>query len=158
LTTERLKTGRALLLLAALLSPAGASAAQSPSALAVGTRVRVSADTGRSITGLLLAVPADSIGLRPCPGCGPMSVSLGRVKRIDVSDGKHLSIRNTVVGGLLGMVVGAGVGAWIGDASCSRSCGVAAVIPGLTGAGLGLVMGSAGGLAVRRESWRQVFP
>lgn len=146
-------TGRLLLLAAVLLAPRTSSG----QALSAGTRVRVQLDTG-SMKGMLAATPSDSIGIRACLTCSPTVVAMSRVKRIDVSVGKHLSVRNTVVGGLLGTVVGGGVGAWIGDASCSQSCGLAAVVPGMVGAGVGLVIGSIAGSGAKKESWRPAFP
>ena len=132
-------------------------------------RVRVSA--GRTWTGEVQAISADSLVLRRDPVGNRLSLPLSSIQRLDVSDGrrprgKYAGV-GAAVGGGLGLVLGLltkssdcgvdgdsdpfGIGGGICDSVGTVSLVLLPMAGMLAGAGVGALAG--GG-----ERWRRVFP
>src|SRR5215218_7860205 len=127
--------------------------AQSASAIRPGARVRITQEGQKPRVAVLVAPGADA-------------VPLAEVSRLDVSTGRH---RKLLKGALVGTLGAGTVGALLGAATYSpcesteffgcfmepTSQGESALLGGIVGGALGLIVGTLAGLPTR-ESWHQV--
>ena len=121
-------------------------------ALAAGSRVRVAADSGRSLTGNVLRLNADTLTITSS-GEAPLQIATSRLTSIEVSRGRNRvgwSLSGSLIGGLVGGVLGGASGGRDDPTGLGAGAGFAA------GGILGLLSGAILGAVVAPERWRSV--
>jgi len=140
--------------------------AQSASAIRPGARVRITQEGQKPRVAVLVAPGADTVLVRWAEHTSTVAVPLAEVSRLDVSTGRH---RKLLKGALVGTLSAGTVGALLGAATYSpcesteffgcfmepTSQGESALLGGIVGGALGLIVGTLAGLPTR-ESWHQV--
>lgn len=118
------------------------------------------APPGEWHTGTLVRYGSDSLVFQRCPDCAAEAQPWARVTRVEVSEGRTWSGRNTVIG----LVAGGVVAAWLQKRSVDRDlarchdgpCGLAVLAIPAAGL-LGAITGGALGALWRVESWREIY-
>ena len=130
--------------------------------LTSGARVRVSAPSHdlKKRVGVLRGVTVDSLTVAFEGVSEPLSMSLSAVSRLEVSTGRSRATgfwRGAGIGFLVGAVVGT-LAAVSAQNGCDdrEDCKLAYPALGAGGAGLGLIIGGAVGLARPRDRWETV--
>lgn len=107
----RLRFASLLALVCALL-PCTAAVSQQTGELSPGMRVRLQVAAAPSATGTIVSLGARTFGFQPEDRGDTIFVDYARVQRIDVSQGRHHRIvRDAVLGGIGGLVIGGVIGA-----------------------------------------------
>lgn len=143
---------RALALAVALACTPRLHAQVARDVLAAGSRVRVAADSGRSLTGKVLRLDADTLTITAA-GEAPVQIATSRLTSIEVSRGRNRvgwSLSGALVGGLVGGVLGGASGGRGDPTGLGAGAGFAA------GGILGLFAGAILGAVVAPERWRSV--
>jgi len=157
-----------LLLSVALSSVLGSTACVTPikrdlSDISPESSVRVwhsnSACCASPLIGTFVNYDVDSVRVRVRPQGEPIALSRASIERIENAHRVGRGGR----GALLGLGLGATVGAIIGNSTACRSCdgdlrGIDSVIGAAAGAFYGTIAGFIVGLAIRREIWDTVSP
>lgn len=144
---------RGLALAAALAYAPPLHAQVAQGALAAGSRVRVAADSGRTLTGSVLRLNADTLTIS-ASGDTPLPIPTSRITALAVSRGRNRvgwSLGGAVIGGLVGGVLGGASGARDDPTGLGAGAGFAA------GGILGLLSGAILGAVVAPERWRSVL-
>ncbi len=135
-------------------------AAQAPVSLGPGQRVRLqTASSSAWVIGTILAVDTDSLHLQLSDTTGQLSVKRGAITRLEISGGMKSSAGS---GARTGLLIGAAVGALAGVASGDDQSGFIrftagdkALMLGVTGGGIGALLGFIAGSSVH-ERWDRV--
>lgn len=121
-------------------------------ALTSGSRVRLSADSGRALTGSVLRVDADTLTIIASGGSA-RQVPTSHLTSLEVSRGRNRtgwSLSGALIGGLVGGVLGGVSGGHDDPTGLGAGAGFAA------GGILGLLSGAIVGALVAPERWRAV--
>ena len=121
-------------------------------ALAAGARVRVTADTGRAMTGNVLRLAADTLTIT-ASGDAPRQFATSHLTSLEVSRGRNRtgwSLSGALLGGLVGGVLGGASGGHDDPTGLGAGAGFAA------GGIVGLLSGAIVGALVAPERWRPV--
>ena len=143
---------RGLALAAALACTPRLHAQVAQDALAAGSRVRVAADGGRSLTGNVLRLNADTLTITSS-GEAPLQIATSRLTSVEVSRGRNRvgwSLSGALIGGLAGGVLGGATGGRDDPTGLGAGAGFAA------GGIIGLLSGAVLGAVVAPERWRSV--
>ena len=135
-------------------------AAQAPAEFVVGSRVRVSVNDGRRLTGRVEQVTADTLVLLP-EGQAAVSLPIATLNRVDVSRGSQSRGRSAWRYATWGAAIGAASGAislglqheQVGDGS---SVGSAVALGAWSGMLFGGLIGAAIGAGRSSERWDRV--
>lgn len=122
-----------------------------------GSRIRISADSGGTMTGRFLGLAGNSLLLLSAGELHPRFFPLSRVRRVEVSNGRtSAAMKGMVIGGLSGVALGALVVAahsgGAGDFTAGQGFLLAAGWFGLIGMGSGVVVGA----FFTIEDWRRM--
>lgn len=139
-------------LAAALIAAPSLHAQLARAPLVDGSRVRITADSGRVLTGSLLRVNADTLTIAASRGA-PLQIPAARLTSLDVSRGRNRggwSLGGALIGGLVGGVLGGASGGHDDPTGLGAGAGFAA------GGILGLLSGAVIGALVAPERWQPV--
>ena len=139
----------------ALLGLTAAADDSTHAPLATGTRVRVSAPdiSATPVVGTVRALDATTLTVDVRGRSEPLAVPRDRIHQLEVSSGRRSRWTGTLVGGLLG----AAVGAIVGDSSASKHAYDIRSADQAGGAVLGLLVGGGiGALIPPGERWQQL--
>jgi hypothetical protein len=154
-----LGTTAAMVLGGAVLVGAG-----EPATLGVGSRVRLQAEGGLRLKGLVVATDAETLTLS-LEGGATRDVAWSSVRKIDVSRGRRSAgggfLRGAGIGLAAGATVGALAGALSGDDPPCQDCwfrfsaGEKAAIDGVLLGGVGTILGGVTGAVAPGERWER---
>jgi hypothetical protein len=152
-----MKTNIAILLAGwILLNVPDCIIAQEQRSLVPGERVRVTSTlfNGKKIVGSVGTIETDFFLLNVEDQPAPLNIPFSTITRLEISQGRKAK---TITGSIAGLIVGAGVGALVGNTEKEGSSSpemvvvAYAAIGGLAGSLLGLVVGS----AIHTERWTE---
>jgi len=145
--------------------------AQEKTKFSPGTRIRVwtAKFSGKRMTGTVLSSVGDTITLTVKGQTNPLMVPVTSINRLEVTKGKKSKI---VTGAVVGLFAGASLGAIVGyfgtcstdqqrqtcelDGSVGETKAATAVISAGVLGGLGLLLGTVIGVAIKVDRWEEV--